>query len=65
MLNSQSNLTQLIRSDVKLIGLILHAPEQKIGRALSEKGIVNKGKVNLIMIKQVDLPYQRCTHLLS
>jgi microsomal dipeptidase-like Zn-dependent dipeptidase len=48
VLNSQSNLTQLWDSDVKLIGLILHAPEQKIGRVLSEKKIVNKGQVNLI-----------------
>jgi microsomal dipeptidase-like Zn-dependent dipeptidase len=48
VLNSQSNLTQLWDNDVKLIGLILHAPEQKIGRVLSEKKIVNKGKVNLI-----------------
>jgi hypothetical protein len=31
-----------------LIGLILHAPEQKIGQGLSEKKIVNKGSVNLI-----------------
>ncbi len=48
VLNSQSNLTQLFQNDVRLIGLILHAPEQKIGRVLSEKGIVNKGKINLI-----------------
>ena len=48
VLNSQSNLTQLLQSDVKLIGLILHAPEKKIGQALNEKKIVNKGSVNLI-----------------
>ncbi len=48
VLNSQSNLTQLIDADVKLIGLILHAPEQKIGQALGEKKIVNKGSVDLI-----------------
>lgn len=48
VLNSQSNLTQLWDNDVKVIGLILHAPEQKIGQVLSEKKIVNKGKVNLI-----------------
>lgn len=53
VLNSQSNLTQLIEADVKLIGLILHAPEQKIGRALGEKSIVNKGKVSLINGKQL------------
>jgi microsomal dipeptidase-like Zn-dependent dipeptidase len=47
-LNSQSNLTQLLQNDVKLIGIILHAPEQKIGQGLSEKKIVNKGSVNLI-----------------
>ena len=47
-LNSQSNLTQLLQNDVKLIGVILHAPEQKIGQGLSEKKIVNKGSVNLI-----------------
>ena len=48
VLNSQSNLNQLWDNDVKLIGLILHAPEQKIGQALSAKKIVNKGSVNLI-----------------
>ncbi len=48
VLNSQSNLNQLWDNDVKLIGLILHAPEQKIGQVLSEKKIVNKGSVNLI-----------------
>ena len=53
VLNSQSNLTQLTDADVKLIGLILHAPEQKIGKALSEKSIVNKGSVNLINNKQL------------
>ena len=53
VLNSQSNLTQLIEADVKLIGLILHAPEQKIGKALGEKSIVNKGSVNLINNKQL------------
>jgi len=47
-LNSQSNLTQLLQNDVKLIGVILHAPEQKIGQGLSEKKIVNKGSINLI-----------------
>jgi microsomal dipeptidase-like Zn-dependent dipeptidase len=47
-LNSQSNLTQLLQNEVKLIGIILHAPEQKIGQGLSEKKIVNKGSVNLI-----------------
>ena len=48
VLNSQSNLTQLFENDVRMIGVILHAPEQKIGRVLGEKGIVNKGKINLI-----------------
>ena len=48
VLNSQSSLTQLLQNDVKLIGVILHAPEQKIGQSLSEKKIVNKGTVNLI-----------------
>ena len=53
VLNSQSNLTQLLDADVKLIGLILHAPEQKIGQVLGEKGFVNRGKVNLINSKQL------------
>lgn len=53
VLNSQSNLEQLIEADVKMIGLILHAPEQKIGRALGEKNIVNKGNVSLINGKQL------------
>ena len=53
VLNSQSNLTQLVQADVRLIGLILHAPEQKIGQALGEKKIVNKGSVNLIDTKQL------------
>jgi microsomal dipeptidase-like Zn-dependent dipeptidase len=48
VLNSQSNLTQLFQNDVRMIGIILHAVEQKIGRLLGEKGIVNKGKINLI-----------------
>jgi microsomal dipeptidase-like Zn-dependent dipeptidase len=48
VLNSQSNLSQLVQSDVKLIGIILHAVEQKIGQVLGEKSIVNKGKINLI-----------------
>ncbi len=48
VLNSQSNLTQLITADVKLIGIILHAPEQQVAQVLSEKKIVNKGAVNLI-----------------
>jgi microsomal dipeptidase-like Zn-dependent dipeptidase len=53
VLNSQSNLTQLIEADVKLIGIILHAPEQAIGQVLSEKKIVNKGSVNLINKEQL------------
>lgn len=53
VLNSQSNLTQLIAADVKLFGLVLHAPEQKIGKALGEKNIVNKGSVSLINGKQL------------
>jgi microsomal dipeptidase-like Zn-dependent dipeptidase len=53
VLNSQSNLSQLIAADVRLIGLILHAPEQKIGKALNEKSFVNKGNVNLINNKQL------------
>jgi microsomal dipeptidase-like Zn-dependent dipeptidase len=48
VLNSQSNLTQLFQNDVRLIGVILHALEKKIGVVLSSKGIVNKGKINLI-----------------
>jgi microsomal dipeptidase-like Zn-dependent dipeptidase len=48
VLNSQSNLTQLFQNDVRMIGIILHAVEQKICRLLGEKGIVNKGKINLI-----------------
>ena len=48
VLNSQSNLTQLFQNDVRMIGVILHAPEQKIGKVLGEKSIVNKGKINLI-----------------
>ena len=53
VLNSQSNLTQLLEADVKLIGVILHAPEQKIGQSLSEKKIVNKGTVSLINKQQL------------
>ncbi len=53
VLNSQSNLTQLITADVKLIGIILHSPEQKVALVLSEKKIVNKGAVNLIDKKQL------------
>ena len=48
VLNSQSNLSQLFQNDVRMIGVILHAPEQKIGKVLGEKSIVNKGKINLI-----------------
>jgi microsomal dipeptidase-like Zn-dependent dipeptidase len=48
VLNSQSNLTQLIQNDVRMIGVILHGLEKKIGVVLAEKGIVNKGKINLI-----------------
>lgn len=48
VLNSQSNLTQLFQNDVRMIGLILHSLEKKIGVLLAEKSIVNKGKVNLI-----------------
>jgi hypothetical protein len=36
-LNSQSNLTQLLQNEVRLIGLILHAPEQKIGQGLVKR----------------------------
>jgi microsomal dipeptidase-like Zn-dependent dipeptidase len=48
VLNSQSNLTQLFQNDVRMIGIILHAVEKKIGAVLADKSIVNKGKVNLI-----------------
>jgi microsomal dipeptidase-like Zn-dependent dipeptidase len=48
VLNSQSNLTQLFRNDVRLIGVILHAVEKKICVLLADKSIVNKGNVNLI-----------------
>ena len=53
VLNSQSNLTQLLQNDVRLVGVILHAPEQNVGLALSEKKIVNKGSVNLIDTNQL------------
>lgn len=53
VLNSQSNLAQLRDAGVQLIGVILHAPEQKIGQVLSEKRIVNKGTVNLINKEQL------------
>lgn len=53
VLDSQSNLSQLMEAGVKLIGLILHAPEQKIGQALGEKSIVHKGRVDLIDKKQL------------
>ena len=42
-----------MQADVKLIELILHAPEQKTGKALGEKNIVNKGSVSLITGKQL------------
>lgn len=48
VLNSQSNLTQLVQNEVRMIGLILHAVENKIAVLLAEKSIVNKGKVHLI-----------------
>jgi len=53
VLDSQACVTQLGAADVKLIGLILHAPEKKIAEALGAQSIVNKGKVNLINKKQL------------
>lgn len=54
VLNSQSNLQMLLDNDVRLVGLILHAPEKNIGKALGEKKIVNRGSVNLIDKTQLD-----------
>ena len=54
VLNSQSNLRQLVQSDVKLFGLILHAPEKKVAVALKEKRIVNLGQINLINPDQLN-----------
>jgi len=53
VLDSQACVAQLGAADVKLIGLILHAPEKKIAEALGAQSIVNKGKVNLISKKQL------------
>lgn len=53
VLNSQSSLEMLAQNDVKLIGLVLHAPEKKVGVGLGEKKIVNTGAVELIDVKQL------------
>ena len=54
VLDSQSCLTQLAEADVKLIGVVLHALEQKIAFALRAKKIVNRGSVNLINTTQLN-----------
>ena len=47
ILNSQSSLSQLSK-EVKLIGLVLHAPEQNMAVSLSERKIIQQSQVNLI-----------------
>lgn len=52
ILNSQSSLDQL-SENVKLIGLVLHAPEQNMGVSLAERKIIQGSKVNLINYDRV------------
>ncbi len=48
VLNSQSNLTQLFKGDVKLFGIALHAPESAMAEGLLSKKLINVGKMPLI-----------------
>jgi len=48
VLNSQSCLRQMADGNVNLIGLIIHAPEPLIAKALREKGIVQSDKIKLL-----------------
>jgi microsomal dipeptidase-like Zn-dependent dipeptidase len=53
LLNSQSSLTQL-SNEVKLFGLVLHAPEPNMAVGLASQPIVSQGLVNLINIEQIN-----------
>jgi microsomal dipeptidase-like Zn-dependent dipeptidase len=48
VLNSQASLRQLADGNVNLIGLIIHAPEPAIAKALLEKQIIQSGKIKLL-----------------
>ncbi|MBK8609546.1 MAG: membrane dipeptidase [Chitinophagaceae bacterium] len=48
VLDSQANCSQLLEADVKMFGLVLHAPEQNIATTLGDQGIVDRGRVELI-----------------
>ncbi len=52
ILNSQCCLSQLSK-DVKLIGLVLHAPESNMGRGLAERKIIQDGLVKPIDFTRV------------
>ena len=52
ILNSQSCLSQLSK-DVKLIGLVLHAPESNMARSLAERKIIQDGLVKPIDFERV------------
>ena len=55
VLNSQSSLGQLLRGDVKLIGVALHSPEANMAKGLLEKKLVNKGAIPLINRARLEL----------
>ncbi|MEP6928009.1 MAG: membrane dipeptidase [Ginsengibacter sp.] len=55
VLNSQSNLTQLFKGNVKLFGIALHSPEAHMAKGLLEKKLINKGAVSLINRQRMEL----------
>lgn len=55
VLNSQSSLGQLLKGNVKLAGIALHAPEANMAKGLLEKKLVNKGAIPLINKARLEL----------
>ena len=55
VLNSQSCLSQLYESDVKLFGAALHSPEANMGKGLLEKKLVSKGEISLLDHDRLEL----------
>lgn len=53
VLNSQSSLTQLSK-EVKMIGLVLHAPEQNMAKSLAERKIIRSSSISLLNLDRIE-----------
>lgn len=52
VLNSQSSLTQLAK-EVKLIGVVLHAPEQNMAKSLGERKAIQSSRISFLNLNRI------------